>query len=159
MKKLLMLCFSLISFSLFAQEVEKRNNLTTVEKQPIYPGCEDSLSREENTLCFQKGIMKHITSNFNYPSEAQDLGISERIFVNFDINPEGMVENAKVLRGNNIHLRKEALRLINLIPKMIPAQQDGEAVSVSFTIPISFKTALISAPNFEPVLSEKKRND
>ena len=42
--------------------------------------------------------------------------------------------NAKFFK----HLKKEALRLVNSIPSMVPAKQRGKAVKCNFTLPISF---------------------
>ena len=43
-----------------------------------------------------------------------------------------------MVRGEDKHLRQEALRLVNTIPKMTPAKQRGKPVSVTFTLPINF---------------------
>ena len=82
--------------------------------------------------------MKHLKNNFQYPRIAKEMGVGERIFVEFIINSKGAVRSAKIVRGENKHLKEEALRLINTLPDMIPAKQDGKAVAVAFTIPINF---------------------
>jgi len=44
-----------------------------------------------------------------------------------------------VVRGEDKHLKGEALRLVNSIPKLQAAKQRGKAVPCSFTVPINFK--------------------
>ena len=120
------------------EEEEELFNFAVVEQQPIYPGCLESASKDENYICFQRGIAGHIKDNFEYPSIAKEMGISEKIFVEFIIDKSGKVASSRIVRGEDKHLRTEALRLVNTIPKMIPAKQRGKAVAVTFTLPINF---------------------
>ena len=113
-------------------------NFAVVEDKPIFPGCED-VSRQERYMCFQQGIMRHIRNNFKYPSIPKEMGISEKIFVQFVIDKTGMITKSVVVRGQDKHLRKEALRLVNSIPKLIAAKQRGKSVPCSFTVPINFR--------------------
>ena len=43
------------------------------------------------------------------------------------------------MRVPDKNLEAEALRIINLLPKMIPGKKDGRPVRVPFSIPIIFK--------------------
>ena len=116
-----------------------------VETIPVFPGCKKStaadynLRRQEDLTCFNAGIMNHIRNEFRYPNEAKVAGISEKIFIHFTIDNTGSIKSAQVVRGDNIHLIEEALRLINSLPKMTPANQKGKPVSVGYSIPINFK--------------------
>ena len=119
------------------EEEEEVFNFAIVEEKPVYPGCEN-VTKEENYMCFQRGVLKHVKDNFVYPTIAKEMGISEKIFVEFIIDKTGKVTNAIVVRGDDKHLRQEALRLVNSIPNMIPAKQRGKPVKCNFTLPISF---------------------
>ena len=68
------------------------------------------------TCVFNIGIMKHIRSNFKYPAIPKEMGISEKIFVQFVIDKSGRITNSLVVRGEDKHLKEEALRLVNSIP-------------------------------------------
>ena len=83
--------------------------------------------------------MTHISKNFKYPQIAKEMGISEKIFVQFVIDKSGNIKNAQIVRGEDKHLKAEALRLVNSMPKLQPAKQRGKAVPCSFTVPINFK--------------------
>lgn len=120
------------------EEEDEVFNFAVVEDKPIFPGCED-VSKEERYMCFQQGIMKHIRKNFKYPAIPKEMGISEKIFVQFVIDKTGKITNAKVVRGEDKHLKTEALRLVNSIPKLQAAKQRGKSVPCSFTVPINFK--------------------
>ena len=119
------------------EEEEEVFNFAIVEEKPVFPGCEN-VKKEENYMCFQRGVLRHVKDNFVYPTIAKEMGISEKIFVEFIIDKKGKVTNAIVVRGDDKHLRQEALRLVNSIPNMIPAKQRGKPVKCNFTLPISF---------------------
>jgi len=120
------------------EEEEELFNFAVVEQQPIFPGCLENASKDQNYICFQRGIGTHIKNNFEYPAIAKEMGISEKIFIEFVIDKSGKIKSARVVRGEDKHLKQEALRLVNSIPSMIPAKQRGKAVSVTFTLPINF---------------------
>ena len=120
------------------EEEEELFNLAVVEQQPIFPGCSETAPKDQNYICFQRGIGTHIKNNFKYPTIAKEMGISEKIFIEFVIDKTGTVKSARVVRGKDKHLKQEALRLVNSIPIMTPARQRGKPVAVTFTLPINF---------------------
>ena len=120
------------------EEEDEIFNFAVVEDKPVFPGCED-VSKEERYMCFQQGIMKHIRNNFKYPAIPKEMGVSEKIFVQFVIDKSGQITKSVVVRGEDKHLKKEAIRLVNSIPKLKAAKQRGKPVPCSFTVPINFK--------------------
>ncbi len=121
-------------------DVKKSSRITPspfalVDEVPIFPGCENATDKR---ACFQESIQTHIRKNFHYPQEAQDLGIQGRVSVVFQIAEDGSIANIRK-RGPHQLLEDEVERIINRLPKMQPGKQDGEAVSVPFSIPINFK--------------------
>ena len=106
-----------------------------VEEVPIFPGCENALDKK---ACFQEKMISHIKKHFNYPKEAQDLGIQGRVSLIFTIDTDGSITNIRK-RGPHVLLENEAERIINRLPKMQPGKQGGKAVKVPFSIPITFK--------------------
>ncbi len=85
------------------------------------------------------GLMKYINDNLKYPPIAQENGIQGRVIVSFVVNKDGSISNARVVRGVDASLDREALRLVNSMPKWIPGKKDGKVVRVSYTQPISFR--------------------
>jgi len=106
-----------------------------VEEVPVFPGCEDS---DDPRSCFNKHMQEHIRANFSYPKEAIDQGIQGRVNIMFTIDPSGKVTDIKK-RGPSKFLENEAVRIIELLPQMQPGRQQGKAVSVPYSIPISFR--------------------
>lgn len=96
-----------------------------VEEMPEFPGGESALRN-------------HIASTVQYPPEAQQKGIQGRVYVTFIVTKDGSVQNAKIARGVDPELDKEALRVVTGLPAWKPGRQKGEAVNVSYTVPINF---------------------
>ena len=135
MKKLivLLLFVPIISFS-----QEKEIDFDSVERPPIYPGCDVNLKNKLLRSCIQKKIQNHITKNFKYPEFAQKTGIQGRVFVQFIIDKDGSIVGIRT-RGPHPTLEIEAKRIISRLPKFIPAlDSDGKAVRVPFSVPITF---------------------
>lgn len=108
---------------------------SVIEDVPVFPGCEKSGDKKK---CFQEQIQKHIRKNFRYPEIAQELGIQGRVSVVFVIQKDGSIGDIR-MRGPDKNLEKEALRIIEKLPKMTPGKQRGRPVKVPFSIPINFK--------------------
>lgn len=79
-----------------------------------------------------------IQEKLKYPEDAQTKKITGKVYVEFVIDKEGNIVNAKVIRGVSPSLDAEALRVVNLSPKWEPGQNGGKAVNVSYTMPIVF---------------------
>ena len=97
-----------------------------VEQMPEFPGGYPSL-------------MKYIKQNLRYPEEAKKAGTQGRVVVQFLINKNGAISDASVLRSVDRLLDAEAVRLVRSMPKWKPGMQKGKAVTVKYTVPLSFK--------------------
>ena len=132
--------------SICAQEIVNENpseainetvSFAVIEELPIFPGCEQ-IERKERFNCFQTKINNHVKSNFIYPKKALKRKIEGRVSVHYVINEEGIIEDIQTKGGDPI-LQTEALRIILLLPKMIPGRQKGIPVKVKHVVPINFK--------------------
>lgn len=84
-------------------------------------------------------LTKWVYQYLRYPEEAIQNGIQGTVQVNFVIEKDGKVTEAKVLKGVDPLLDQEALRVVNASPKWRPAKVRGEKVRSSMTIPVEFK--------------------
>jgi bla regulator protein blaR1 len=112
-----------------------------VEDVPVYPGCESLTSNEERKACMSENISKLVAKKFN-TKLADSLGLKgrQRINVLFKIDKEGNVKDVRS-RATHPALEAEAIRVINLLPKMMPAKQKGKKVTVPYSLPIVFQVA------------------
>lgn len=98
----------------------------TVEQMPTFPGGEAEM---------QKFIREHL----RYPVVAQESGIQGRVTLRFVVSKTGAIENVTVVRGIDPSCDKEAVRVVQSMPKWIPGKQNGMNVPVYFNLPIQFK--------------------
>ena len=96
-----------------------------VEEMPEYPGGMSEL-------------MKYLSTNMRYPKEAQSRGIQGRVIVQFVVEKDGSITDAKVMKPVDPQLDAEALRAVNAMPKWTPGKQRGKAVRVRYTLPVMF---------------------
>ena len=82
---------------------DKNGVYQIVEEMPKFPGGEDAL-------------MDYVSKNVVYPKEAQEKGISGRVFVGFIVEKDGSVSDVKVLRGIGGGCDEEAVRVISGLP-------------------------------------------
>lgn len=126
---------SLVSLDGLKSSQDTSNNNTflfnEVENVPIYPGCED-LNPEDTKQCFIDNVTQFITTEFD-TNIAKNLKLSgvQEIEIFFKINEKGYVSNIKV-RDTYLELQAEAVRVLNKIPRMIPASKNGTSVGVDY---------------------------
>ena len=83
-------------------------------------------------------LLTFLSQNIKYPAIAAEHGISGKVTVNFVVNKDGTISDAKILRGVDQAIDKEALRVVYSLPKWKPGKQGGKPVKVSYYLPISF---------------------
>ena len=96
-----------------------------VEPMPEFPGGEIGLTN----------FLKH---NIRYPNMARINRIQGTVIVWFVIDEFGVPCNFNVIRSVSPELDKEAVRVLNRMPRWKPGRQSGEAVKVSYVVPIRF---------------------
>lgn len=84
-------------------------------------------------------LMEYLKKNIKYPEAAMKKGTQGRVTVQFVVEKDGSIANAKVLRGVDSDLDKEAVRVVSVMPKWKPGTQKGEAVRVKYTVPVMFR--------------------
>lgn len=97
----------------------------SVEQMPQFPGGEAAL-------------MKYIEAHIQYPAEALKNRIKGHVVVQFVVDKKGKIGEVKVLRSVDKDLDKEAVRVVKSLPKFTPGRQNGKAVSVWYTLPVTF---------------------
>jgi len=111
--------------SLEEEETDDAPVFFIVEEMPEFPGGDLELR-------------KYIANSVKYPVIAQENGIQGRVYVQFVVGTDGAVSQVKVARGVDPNLDKEAIRVVQSMPKWKPGKQRGKAVKVSYTVPINF---------------------
>ena len=98
-----------------------------IEVKPTFQG------GDANT--FSQWVNEHL----KYPKQAIQDKVQGRITLRFTVGADGVLRDAKVLRGVREDLDTEALRVISASPKWEPGKQDGKAVPVTFVFPVIYQ--------------------
>jgi TonB family protein len=107
-------------------EVDTTRVYEAAEVMPSFPGGNAAL-------------MNHIQSHLKYPTlEGCEQGTQGRFIGQFVVNRDGSISDIVVKRSLTPTMDKEALRVIQSMPKWIPGKQDGVNVKVRYAIPIVF---------------------
>ncbi|RNC65907.1 energy transducer TonB [Proteiniphilum sp. X52] len=108
------------------EKIEEDKPLENAEQAPSFPGGVDALN-------------KFLSENIHYPIIAQESGIQGRVVIKFVVSRTGDIMDVQVIRGVDASLDKEAVRVVQSMPRWIPGKQKGKAVSVYFTLPVEFR--------------------
>jgi protein TonB len=135
MKKIfLLLSVLFLSLAAQAQSVENADSVAVektvyqvVEEQPSFPGG-------------MRAMMKYLADNIKYPRISRDNKSQGRAIVRFTVNVDGAISDAEVVRSTgDIYLDKEAIRVVEAMPKWVPGKENGKPVRMKYTMPINFR--------------------
>ena len=127
LKVALMMLVLLFSFTTSTAQTKKNDmEYCIVEMMPQYPG---GLA----------AMLKYIRENIKYPEQAMKERIQGRVTVSFIIEKDGSISDVKAVRSVHPLLDKEAVRVVESMPKWSPGKHNGKPVRVRFNLPVMFK--------------------
>ena len=105
---------------------EENKVFDVVEQMPSYPGGMGAL-------------MQYLSSNIKYPAIAEENGIQGRVICTFVVERDGSITDVRIAKSVDPSLDKEAMRVVSKMPRWIPGKQNGSAVRVKYTLPVTFR--------------------
>ena len=105
---------------------EETKVFDVVEQMPQFPGGPNAL-------------FEYLSKNIKYPVVAEENGIQGRVIVTFVVERDGSITDVKVAKSVDPSLDKEAQRVVKSMPHWIPGKQNGSAVRVKYTVPVTFR--------------------
>lgn len=114
------------------QESSPEVPFSSIDKIPTFPGCQ-----ENDKACFNLNVQKHFATQFdaNLPKKLKLPEGKKRLLALFVIDKNGEISTVKG-KAPAPELQDELIRVIKLLPKMIPGEQDGKKVGVKYTLPL-----------------------
>ena len=97
-----------------------------VEEMPSFPGG-------------ASGLMAYLSQNIQYPVVAEENGIQGRVVLTFVVERDGSITDVRVVKSVDPSLDAEAKRVIRSMPRWKPGKQNGSAVRVKYTTPVTFR--------------------
>ena len=127
LKVALMMLVLLFSFMTSTAQTKKNDMVfDVVEVMPQFPGG-------------QIAMLQYIMKNMKYPEQAMKEGIQGRVAVRFIVEKDGSISDVKPILSVHPLLNKEAVRVVESMPKWSPGKQNGKPVRVRFNLPVMFK--------------------
>ena len=97
----------------------------SVEQMPEFPGGAVAL-------------MRYIDSQVQIPQIPEKI-TNGRVVVQFVVQSDGSIGEVKVVRSVHPDYDQQAIHVIKSLPNFEPRRQDGQAVAVWYTLPVSFR--------------------
>lgn len=127
LKVALMMLVLLFSFMTSTAQTKKNDMVfDVVEVMPQFPGG-------------QIAMLKYIMENMKYPEQAMKEGIQGRVAVRFIVEKDGSISDVRPVLSVHPLLNKEAVRVVESMPKWTPGKQNGKPVRVRYNLPVMFK--------------------
>ena len=105
---------------------EETKVFDVVEQMPSFPGGPSAL-------------FEYLSKNIKYPVVAEENGVQGRVIVTFVVEKDGSITDVRVVKSVDPSLDKEAQRVVKSMPRWIPGKQNGSAVRVKYTVPVTFR--------------------
>ncbi|MEC4052565.1 energy transducer TonB [Myroides odoratimimus] len=106
-------------------EYIKNENFTEIDKKAEYPG---------DIATFNKQFISRLRTP-DLPRSIKRI----QVIIQFTIEVDGSVTDIKTLKDPGYGAAKEAIRVLNSMPKWIPAELNDKKVRSQFTLPITIQ--------------------
>ena len=95
------------------------------EQMPSFPGG-------------QSALFQYLSKNIQYPKLCEEHGIQGRVICSYIVEEDGSITDVQVRKSVHPSLDKEAVRVIQSMPKWNPGKENGLPVRVRYNLPITF---------------------
>lgn len=89
-------------------------------------------------ICGSMALIRFVQENLQYPKAEWEDSISGRVILSFTVLEDGTLTDIKVERSVNPLLDQEAVRLVSIMPKWVPAIHRNEPCASRIMLPITF---------------------
>jgi len=118
--------------------IKTKKALGDPDEMPLFPGCEE-IDLQARRDCAQKKLSEFIVANLTYPKSAQDAKLEGYVIASFVVNADGSIGKTEIISKSFCKAcEEEVQRVIDLMPRWVPAQKDGKAVAAKVNLPIKF---------------------
>lgn len=108
------------------RQEEKTFEIFDIQKPPSFPGGEAEL-------------LKYLAENIKYPPLARENNIQGQVVLSFVVGRKGEIMDVQIIKDIGGGCGKEAVRVVESMPRWIPGEANGNPVKVRFTLPVRFR--------------------
>lgn len=110
-----------------------------VEEMPRFGDCASAPTEDERERCSGRAVLRYFAENIRYPDFARTNNIEGLVVLQFIIEKDGSITDARVVKDIGGNCGKEALRVANNMPRWTPGLQRGRPVRVQMNLPVRFR--------------------
>ena len=119
-----------------AEAVKKQKEITKLDDGPqVY----DKVEKMPYVIGGQEKWAKFLNENKTYPALAKEFGAQDRVIVSFIVERNGKTSHVTPVKSCDPYLEREAVRLIQNMPKWMPGVHNGTVSRVRYTLAIPFR--------------------
>ncbi len=119
-----------------AEAVKKQKEIIKLDDGPqVY----DKVEKMPYVIGGQEKWAKFLNENKTYPSLAKEFGAQDRVIVSFIVERNGKTSHVTPVKSCDPYLEREAVRLIQNMPKWMPGVHNGTVSRVRYTLAIPFR--------------------
>ncbi len=122
----------------FESKPYKKGVPVLVDVPARFPGCEDE-PEALRKKCSDEKIIEFINLHLKFPTTVPNNCLSGTCVIRFIVEKDGSLSDVEVVRDAGCGTAEEALKVVNAMPKWIPAIHDGEVTRSYFNLPIRFR--------------------
>ena len=116
-----------------------------VDQYPLFDGCDETATKEEQSACFQNHMTNYFASAFDDMEFQVDQDINDTIRIDFLIDEHGFMTVLEIQEKNEIsqtlpNLNEELSKRLNDLTTVAPAIKRSTPVSMKFTLPLVLNT-------------------
>jgi periplasmic protein TonB len=142
--KVFLSCF--VVFVSFAASAQKEDTIIVAPSPPLpvtVVECGESFLYPDSMAHFPGGtaaMSYFIQTHIRYPEIEKENDVKGTVYISFVVEKDGSITQvtAEKTVPKGPGLTKEAIRVVQLMPKWIPAYMNGQPVRSKMTIPIKF---------------------
>lgn len=120
----------LCTYLLFSFLLLGTQQLMAQSDEPRFPGCSDP----EDVDCADMKMMQFVFSNLNHP-EGNPGG---EVVASFMVKSSGELANATIVESLTPDCDAEVLRIVDMMPKWLPAMAEGSPVDMEWELVVKF---------------------
>jgi TonB family protein len=112
----------------------------SIEQYPMFAACQ-GVAKSEQKKCFDEQLFKAVLKNLEYPSNDLENGKQGVVFLEFIISSSGQIVDVSAVTNarSTEEMKKNAIKALKKVPKIIPAKQGDNSVAIKYALPVSFK--------------------
>ena len=120
-------------------------NWNDVDQYPMFQSCGESISKEEQRICFEDELLDHFSKTLNDFEFILKEDVEDTIYVDFLVERDGSItvldiEDQLALQNQIPEFNAIITQSLKSLPEVQPALKRGIPVSAKFRIPLELNT-------------------